>query len=313
MAAWWKRLRNTAERALEHWPIKVTALVLAFVLWAATTTQEPITQVVPVQLVVEAPPGRVVLQPVPQVRALFAGSLRELIKLYAQPPVIQKRIPDTVMGGEYTLELSSSDLSGYGDADVRPEDVQPRFVTVSLDAALQRRVPVRPRVSIVPDSGYALYRDLVVRPGSVLVRGPEARVKDLPTVYTVPLRLDNVREPVVRTVAIDTSGLFPVLVSHAQVEVTADVGPVAERLLNGVAVRVRQPARGAWVAEPESVTVLLRGPPNRVNALTPDSIEVVADAAGSNGGGPVAVSVTAPAGVSAQARPDSVTVRRRRG
>jgi hypothetical protein len=58
------------------------------------------------------------------------------------------------------------------------------------------------------------------------------------------------------------------------------------------------------------VSVSVRGPEERVQALTRDSLRVVAHITGSSGGS-ARITVIAPRGITARAIPDSVTLRRR--
>lgn len=119
---------------LSNWPIKLTALALATVFWAAVAAEQPTTQVVPVSLILEAPEGRAFTRPLPPIRAWYAGSARELLKLYGSPPVITKVIPDTLTGSRLVLDLSPGDLTLTEDARVQALDVQPRRIEVKLEA-----------------------------------------------------------------------------------------------------------------------------------------------------------------------------------
>lgn len=302
------RLRTLA---VTNWPIKLTALVLSAVLWAATAAQEPTTQLVGVTLEVQPPEGRALRRSLPPVQALFAGSTRELIKLYAQPPVIRKTIPDTVDGSEYTLELSPTDLTVADDANVTAQDVQPRMILVQLDNLAQRSLPVVPRVTVRPDSGFALYTGIAVAPSSLIVRGPEVRVTGLDALYTIPLEITGVTQPVRRSIEIDTTGITPVRLSRYAVEVSVDVGPVTTRTLDSVPVELRASRRTRWSATPDAVTVTLEGATARLARITLDSISVVAAVVGSARLQTVGINVISPTGITARATPDSVVVRRR--
>lgn len=305
------RLRRIRGWFVENWPIKLTALLLATLLWVVTTTQEPTQQVVPVNLVVEPPEGRALRAPLPEVRALFAGSQGDMATLSFDPPIIRKAIPDST-SSEYTLEIAPSDLTGFA-AEVRPQDVQPRIISVQLDELRQRTVPVIHRVSVRPDSGFSQFGGVAVQPSSLIVRGPEARIRALDAVYTMPLEISGAQQTVRRSVAIDTSGLAPVRVSRNQVEIVAEIGPLSSRILSGIPVDVRDEQGGRWNADPATVSVTLRGPTARVARLTQDSIAVVAFARGRTNEQSAAVSVIAPTGIRAVTTPDSVTIRRRRG
>ncbi|MFQ6045711.1 MAG: hypothetical protein ACE5PT_05030 [Gemmatimonadales bacterium] len=291
--------------------MKLTAVLLAAVLWAATAAQEPTTQLVQVALEVQPPEGRALRRSLPYVQALFAGSTRELIKLFAHPPVIRKEIPDTVQGSEYIVELDLADLVVTGDANVTPQDVQPRMITVQLDALAQRTLPVVPRVRVRPDSGFGLYTGIAVAPSSLLVRGPEIRVSTMNALYTLPLEITEVRQPVRRSLAIDTTGLAPVRLSRYSVDVSADVGPISTRTLSQVPVEVRSERGRRWSPTPSVVTLMLRGATARLAGIDPDSVSVVAMVVGSAREQVVPLSVIAPPGISARPVPDSVVVRRR--
>jgi hypothetical protein len=293
-----------------NWPIKLTALVLAGILWAVVAAEEPTTQLVPVELAVELPEGRTLTRALPQVQALYAGSARELIKVYASPPTVRKAVPDTVSGSEYTLALSIADLSGAENANVKAQDIQPRTIVLHLDDVSQRRVRVVPRVSVTPDSGFAGF-GLALMPSSVTVRGPEALVRGIDSVVTLPLELSGVTGPVDQAVGIDTAGLGLVRVSPDEVDIAVDVGPVSERVLMGVPVLVPRDRAGRWESIPPAVIVTVRGRSGRLARLTRDSVEAVALVEGDDPEQVVRLDVIAPAGVGAAATPDTVRVRRR--
>ena len=329
-----------------NWPIKLSALVLSAVLWVAIAAQEPTTQVVPVQLELQPPEGRQFTRPVPQVQALFAGAARELFKLSGQPPVIQQTIPDSV-SETYTLALSPADVKVVEDADVNAEDITPRTVTIYLDKYGRRRVTVVPRVTILPESGFAQFGEIAVSPSAVRIRGPDALVRQIRSLFTVPLALSGVTAPVERTVAIDTlpPALRGISLARQAVALTVDVGPVAQRVLIGVPVMVRSAQDGAWEVDPPEVNVTVSGPSDRVAQLELDSVQVVAivtlvsadsaaqladtveqmtdtvgqmadtvaqmaDHVAQLADSVVQLEVTAPSGITARAAPDSVIVRR---
>jgi hypothetical protein len=293
-----------------NWPIKLTSLALAFVLWAAVAAEEPATQLVPVTLIVEPPEGRALTRPLPAVKALYAGSSRELIKLFSTPPVITAVIPDTLAGSRYVLDLFPTDLKLAQDAAVEAQDVQPRRIEVTLDAVSRRLVPVVSRVTIRPDTGFAVVGGVALSPSSVLVHGPEAVVSRIEAATTVPLEVSAVRGPVRRRVPIDTVSLGVAQVSEREVEVSAEVEAVSERAFLDVAVTVRGD-RGAWLVDPPVVIVTVRGPALRVAQIGKDSVSVLAVPSGTARRETVRVTVVTPPGIDATATPDTVRLQRR--
>ncbi len=293
-----------------NWPIKLTALILAGVLWAVVAAEEPTTQLVPVAVELELPDGRTLMRSLPQVQALYAGTARELIKLYASPPTIHKTVPDTVTGSTYPLTLSPADLGAIENANVKVQDIQPRAILLQLDDVAQRRVRVVPRITVQPDSGFAQF-GMAVMPSSVVVRGPSALVNRIDAVGTVPLDLTGLTAPVRQSVALDTSGIRMVRVSPSEVSISVDVGPVSERVLMGVPVVVPGNQSGTWTSAPPAVIVTIRGRSARLARLTRDSVEALAPVDRDASDQLVRLDVVAPAGIQALATPDTVRVRRR--
>ncbi|MCZ6915933.1 MAG: hypothetical protein O7I93_04070 [Gemmatimonadetes bacterium] len=289
-----------------NWPIKLTALVLATVLWAAVEAEEPTTQLIPVSVTITTPANRTLTQQIPLVQAVYEGSARELIKLYTSPPLIRKVVPDTLSGSVFTFNLSPQDVILTFDADVTLRDVIPQRLVVLLDDEAQRRVPVIPRVTVLPDSEFVITGPVVAVPDSVLVIGPEAQVRRIGGVYTDSLVIRRVNESGTLTVPIDTAAFGVVRLSQHEVEIQFDIEVLTERIVVGVPVVI---AGGIWESIPPTVQVSVRGPASLVRSVTRDQLMVTADSS-ITAGEMMAVRVVGPEGVTASVSPDSVQARR---
>jgi hypothetical protein len=111
-------------------------------------------------------------------------------------------------------------------------------------------------------------------------------------------------------VPIDTMPLGIVRIVPKQVTVTGELGVIAERSFAGVPVETGAGAITNYIVTPARVSVSVRGPEERVQALTRDSLRVVAHITDPSGG-VAKITVVGPRGLSARAIPDSVTLRRR--
>lgn len=300
-------------RILENWPIKLTALVLSAVLWAVVAAEEPSTQLVPVTLQITYANGQPVEQPLPEVRALYAGPARELLKLYAQPPVITRMIPDSAAGTDYTLQLAVSDLVTPPNVGATPQAIEPRTVTLRLEDFLERRVPVVARVTAVPDADHGIASPITVTPESVTVRGPSAQVQKVDRIETIQLHLTDLSQTVRRGVPLALAGYGGIRVQPSQVVVTVEVAPFTERMIAGVPVRVAAENDGTWISDPPVVAVTVRGLPQRLEGLSRDSVTVLASPGAVRAAHSVPLEVRAPPGVAARVTPDSVRLRRARG
>lgn len=304
--------RRPWELISRNWPIKLAAVFLAVVLWVVVASEEPTTQVFAVRLTLDVPAGRTLTQPLPTVSALVTGSGREVLKLHAAPPEIRKPIPDTISATIYTIQLQPTDVILPQGAKVSVQDLQPRQVELALDAVARRDVPIVARVSVRPDSGYALQGGLAVSPSLARIVGSEAAVALVDTVFTVPLELVQVTAPFQRPVPVDTGLLGRLRVYPKTVEVSGVVSALSERVFQDVPVRAPGRAFRNFVVSPERVLVTVRGAAARVLALTADSIRVAVELQGAAVDGARArLVVLPPPGVNARVLPDSVTLRRR--
>ena len=293
------------QAVVTNWPIKLTALALATVLWAALSAEQPATHLIPVRVDVQIPADRVLAKEIPQVQVLVGGAARELLKLYADPPVISKIVPDSVTESTLTIALSLEDVILPPNADVTLQRITPRRLVVILDDLHRRSVPIVSRVNIEPASGF-VFLGLRVLPESVSVIGPEAQVDRIGTVYTVALDLEDVRSTVRRAVAIDTTAFGVVRLSQPEVEIEARIDRITQRTIGGVPVVI---GGGVWGSEPATVQVAVRGPASRLATLNRDSLLVTATAATVEGE-MLALSVRPPTGLTATVSPDSVKAQR---
>ena len=297
---------------VDNWPIKLTALGLAAVLWAAVAAQEPTTQIVPVVVRVEPPPGRNLVGAIPEVRALFRGIPRELIKLYADAPIIRKTLPDTITGSSFALELAVSDIAVIDGAAVNAQQIEPQSIRITLDDVSRKSVPVVNRVTIEPDSGYQIFGGVTVSPSSITIQGPQDRVAAVTSIGTESVALSGVRAPLRRRVPLSTTDLAGLRPSQTSVTVTAEISALADRVIDGVRVVLDAGDGSTWISTPATVNVIVTGRLSRMSSLSRDSVRVVATPPSDNATAEAVVPlrVTAPQGLRARATPDSVTVRR---
>lgn len=288
-------------------PLKLTSLVLALLLWLLAAGEEPASSLLQVQVAIRPPAGRVMIRPVDPVQALVVGPRRELLKLSASPVRLSRVLPDTLEADEVRLELAPGEVELPRGVAVRVQDLQPRVLTVELDSTVQRTVPVSPVVHLRADSGYVLSEVSVV-PGMVRLLGPRDRVRRVDSVRTLPLELFGDELRAERVLELDTAELGPVRVLPARVTARVELEAITERTLTGVPVRLASEAGATLRASPETVTVRLRGREARLGAIAPASIVVVADWSGSATPARVELRVLAPAGITARAEPDSVSL-----
>ena len=295
-----------------NWQIKLAALFLAVMLYIAVQAQHPIRQTFELQLALQLPPGRSLRETPPPISVVVTGKGSELLKLRFFPRTITKTVPDTLSASVWTIHLQQSDVELPKGADVQVAEISPRDVAIALDSVAAKDVHVVALITVVPESGYVVQGGLSVVPSIARVLGPGETVAAIESVTTVPTVITGVTGPFRRSVMLDTTALGAVRVTPTQVEVSVEAGALIERSFGGIPVETGAGALTSFVVVPPRVSVAVRGPEALVEALTRDSLKVIAHLTGPAADASYAhLTVTAPAGITARAVPDSVALRRR--
>jgi hypothetical protein len=295
-----------------NWPIKGAALFLALMLYVAVQLQQPVTTSFDVTLNVQLPPGRALIHKPPKVRVQISGKGSQILKLRSLAGDITRRIPDTLTSSTYAIHLDPAEveLALPKGADVRVMEVRPSEITLALDSVARKDVRIVSLVSVTPDSGQILQGGLSMTPRMARLVGPEKALDAIDSVTTVPTEITSVSGEFSRTVPIDTAPLGIVRLAPKQVTVSGTMGVILERSFAGIPVETGAGAITSFIVTPARVSVSVRGPEERVQMLTRDSLRVVAHITGSSGG-LARITVIAPRGITARAIPDSVMLRRR--
>jgi hypothetical protein len=289
-----------------NWPVKLAALFFAVMLYVAVAAQQPITQFFALQLEVVAPPGRAIKQSPTTISVWLSGKGGELLKLRSLPQVITKTVPDTFSGSLWHVRLQPSDVPIPKGVDVQVADLAPRDIDVALDSAARREVRIVARITLNADSSFIL-QGVTVHPGTARLVGPPQSVTGIDSVVTDPLVISGDTGRFSRTVALETSSLGVARILPTEVVVSGEVTAIMQRSFPGVVVTTAASGFAGFTLQRERVVVHVQGPAHRVEALTRDSLRVIAHLVGHAGPDAYArLTVVSPAGITARAVPDSV-------
>lgn len=177
-----KRFRLRPGLVTDSWELKLTAIGLAVLLWAALRSEESTRftmRDVPVELRLTddawvtdgAVEPRVVTVDV-------VGPVRELIRLaFAQATIVVpvEDVEDTLE--HYTPRGEWIEFDGRFE-NIRVDDIQPAVLRLRFQPIEQRMVPVSVRL----EPGMATAARAVIEPAQVMVEGPRDRVRALDSI-----------------------------------------------------------------------------------------------------------------------------------
>ena len=240
LSIWRKVVRGVTAR----FPVKFAALALSLALWIMVSAQEPTEAWVDVRVQLVTDSTVSLVGEIPEVQALVGGRGRELLKLYTSRPEI-RRVVSSDTPDEVTLDLRPGDVIIPGNADVRVRDVTPRAITLGFAVTEQRYVPVRAMVHLITDSTMRVTSGPRVQPGSVLVKGPRRTVRNLGSLSTDPLNIFVRDSVIIRSAALDTTGLGITAVAPPEVRILVNAEQVPSPPSPGTLPAGTAPANGA--------------------------------------------------------------------
>jgi hypothetical protein len=183
---------------LDNLGLKLTALLLAVIVYLNVYTDRPATMLVSFPLEFEGLPDSLSLSgPAPAVvQAELRGTGKQLIFLRVKEPRLKLEMASATEG-HFSRALAPSDLPLPAGAAITVENlVGPRMIEVDIDRRGRRVVPVSLRVEGAPAPGYSWNGEAAITPASVLVTGPRKALAHLDSLAVQSVHIDGHRDSV---------------------------------------------------------------------------------------------------------------------
>jgi YbbR domain-containing protein len=221
----------SAPRALGNWPLRLLALLIAFVLWLFVVGSErrQVSTTADIEYV-GLRPDVVLLGDLPDRLDLQLETTRWAGRRVTREPLRVRVDVATLQEGETMVPISPADVEA--PPGIRVTRIAPPWVRVTLARALERPLPVVPTVRGAPARGHVVQR-VTVDPPTVTVRGPRTTIERRDRVETAPVDVSGSRRNVTQTVAL----LLPEFVTPTTrahtVQVTVEIQPEARMQSRG--------------------------------------------------------------------------------
>lgn len=221
-------LRRVIDWATNDWALKLTALVLAFLMWVTVRADEPgqWSWEVPVRVVNNDADWVVAGAPIPaEVTLYLRGPYRELLRASSDLPEIIVPVQQ-VRDSSEVIQLRHNWVSlPSGTDQVAVVDVLPSSVRIPFDRVSTRLIPVAAPLLGDPPPGFELVGDIIVEPSIVRAVGAGRAIARMDSVRLPPIDLRSVRTVDTLELTIDTTGTG-LIISPRTVRVFVPVGPI---------------------------------------------------------------------------------------
>ncbi|MEO5987710.1 MAG: hypothetical protein ABIU54_10265 [Candidatus Eisenbacteria bacterium] len=176
--------------------LKLTALLLAMLVYLNVYTDRPATMLVSFTLEYAGLPDSLTLSgPAPSiVQAELRGRGKRLITMRVKEPRLQLSLLGARVGS-YERALSASDLPLPSDGSVTVDNlIGPRVIQLEIDRKAHRDLPVALQVEGRPAPGFEWRGGALITPGRVRVTGPEKALLAMDSLRLAAVRVDGKRD-----------------------------------------------------------------------------------------------------------------------
>lgn len=254
------------EKLQEHWILKITAVLLAWVLWLFIQGEQGTVTTVTVPVIWDLPVGMVVSSGFPSsVQVVVRGASQDL-KCY-----IDLRNKEE---GENTIALGEENIQYPKGLGTEVIQVNPSQVVLTLEKKVQKTVPIT-----VPDEGHVaegfeIY-EKIPDPDKVTIEGPRSQIEPVEEIPTEVITLDGQKQPANFRVRLNIKdGAIRSSVTD-YVWVNIDIGPLRKLyIVKDVPVF---PEAARYVSSPKKVDVHVMAPEALREALVPGNFELRID------------------------------------
>jgi len=256
--------------------LKTTSLALGLFLWFHAITDQPhqMDYSVPLELVVSDSTLVVVNDLPPTVDVIFAGTGKELLKLWWYQPSYIKKVEISEVGVK-DINLDISSLSMQADLNLIPLGVKyPAALHVTLDRVVEKKVRVVSRLKVIPGEEYVVVGDVTVEPATVSLRGARGELSSIDKVETVVNMVEGVTDSFSTVLELDFSGFKNVNSEITEVTLSGRVEKYVEFELAEIPINLRGRLKDRFVVQPGFIGLVIIGPISRIQSLNTDEIDV---------------------------------------
>lgn len=309
----WKHVRRAF---LDDWATKLGFLVLAVLLWFHVVTENHYESVMDIPLQVNTDTKRVLLATsLPQqARVRFSGQGKDMIRLWLSKPHLAVNVAEKTKSGRVIYALRPEQVripqAVVGEVEVL-EVLDPKSIEIEVDRPLQARVEVQPRADLKCAKGFVQVGPIRVAPDHVTLSGPAQFVAPVRSVFLDSVRLQQLREDVIREVPVALPEGVNLSSDPPTVKMIVDVQGLGERTFARLPVAIEKgPLHGEFRSEPLVVTLKVIGGADLLKTLKPSDFKVTVDYNQwlRNGKRRIPATVDFPPYVSFEALPDSFAV-----
>jgi len=257
---------------IKDWPLKAASLFIAFALWFFVRGDPGHERVIAVQLEVRKSQQMETISPLPaSVEVTMRGSsiTNAWFSQVAPTCVVDlQNAPE----GEHIVTLTPDNIRISQRGGIEILRIAPARLAITLEATVSKEVQVIVPIADGPPKGFEIYNQFT-QPLSVIITGARSRITPITVVETMPISLEEQREPGRFFVNLNLSDPSIRVSEENPIQAQIAVGPLRRlHTIEKIPVTVEG---GNYSFSPEEVSVQILAPPEYIESVTSEDFRAV--------------------------------------
>jgi YbbR domain-containing protein len=288
-------------KLFENLWVKIAALLLAILLWFHVATEKVYQNEINLPLtLVDLAEDLVLVEPPPESVTVLVSAVGKRLLRTDWKKRGAKLVVTGSRAAKFKTEVSTSNLSLVkADKVDLIEVLAPREVVLKCEIRTEKVVPIRSRVVVLPDEGYAADDNDSIVPASAVVSGPRNPVSRLRFIETEEKIVEGVRNDFSMRVALSLPDTYGMTVDPDSVVSYVRVTPVKRRVFENINIGlINSPDGENYDILPSSLALRVAGKSGDIDSLSADLISVIADYILTDSNGFIPVQIAVPPSIS---------------
>lgn len=297
----------------QSFSFKLAAIVMALLLWFHVATDKVYehSHTFPLEIL-DVPERLILAEEIPDhIDVKVRGRGKALLKLLlAEKKSIQIDAQE-FKRGETDHSIEPERVPIPEGLELRVTGILPsENLKIWLDYSMEKELKVQPQVKVLPAGGFEKVGELHYNPDQVTISGPRMWVRDLKTISTQGIVMEDANEPVSDQVDLVLPEGYNLALSSSKINFSQNIERTVERTISRLPVELTNvPKRREITIQPDSVDVTISGAESMVQEIGAEQIKVTVNCAKAKRNETVMlpVEIKLPAKVNLKrAKPDSV-------
>lgn len=288
-------------KLIENLWVKIAAILLAVLLWFHVVTDKVYQNEINLPLMQVDLTGELVLaEPPPDsINVTVSATGKMLLRTNWKKRGVKLAV-NRSYAGKFRVDVTPGNLSLVKAEKVDLIDViSPREIALSCDLKVEKKVPVKSKITILPDEGYAIINDDSIIPGIVTAVGPRTQMTSLRYLETEEKTLEGARDDFSKRIALSYPEIYGLKIEPDSVVAYINVVPVKRRIFPNVIVNLINAPRGReYEIIPSLIELEVAGRADAVDSLTSSHFSALADYILADSNGFIPVQVVTPSAIS---------------